>query len=400
MNTPWLHVIGIGEDGLVGLSAPARGALEGAVAIFGGARHLAMVESVAPGATRHAWPTPFAALIDDIRAHRPCQVAVLATGDPLWYSVGEQLATTFEPEEVAFYTQVSAFQIAAARMGWSLADCEMLTAHGRPVSQIMPYVAPAQRLLILTAGVDTPFVVASRLTEAGYGPSRLAVLTNMGGVEEMRFDGIAERWNTEVPALHTLAVECVAGPQAQALPRTGLPDAAFEHDGKMTKSEVRAVTLARLCPAAGALLWDIGCGAGSVAIEWMRGARRARAVGIEPNASRCATAARNAEALGAPGLQIISGRAPDALDGLEPPDAIFVGGGLSREVFERAWSALKPKGRLVANAVTLESEAMLLALQSEYGGELARLSVARADPVGHLTGWRPLMPVTQWSHSK
>lgn len=219
----------------------------------------------------------------------------------------------------------------------------------------------------------------------------------MNGADEARFEGTAADWSHTVPDFHTLAVECIAGEGAALLPRTGLPDDAFLSDGNMTKRETRAVTLAKLAPARGALLWDIGCGSGSVSIEWMRAARDARAIGIERRADRRDMAATNAVTLGAPALKLIDGEAPSALDGLPAPDAVFIGGGLTRAVFDTAWSALKPHGRLVANTVTLEGEAALLALHAEFGGELSRLSVERAKPVGRLHGWKPFMTVTQWS---
>ena len=226
----------------------------------------------------------------------------------------------------------------------------------------------------------------------------MTVLAAMGGENEQRFDGIAENWNHEVPAFNTLAVECIAAPDAALLPRVpGLSDKLFQSDGTMTKQEVRAATLAKLMPMRGALLWDIGCGSGSVAIEWMRAARYARAIGIEPRADRRAMAGANALALGAPKLQVIDGEVPQALDGLDKPDAIFIGGGLSEETVAASLAALRPLGRLVANAVTLESETQLIALHKQHGGELVKIMVHRAEPVGRLTGWRPAMPVTQWS---
>ena len=248
------------------------------------------------------------------------------------------------------------------------------------------------------ASADTPTQIARFLTERGFGKSRMTVLSSMGGKDEQRFDATAESWNHTVPAFNTLAVDCIAAPDAALLPRVpGLPDAMFQSDGTMTKQEVRAATLAKLMPMRGALLWDIGCGSGSVAIEWMRGARYTRAIGIEPRPDRRAMAAANALALGTPRLELIDGTVPQALTGLDAPDAIFIGGGLSVETFNAAWAALRPLGRLVANAVTLESEAILLELHKKHGGDLVKLSVARAEPVGPRTGWRPAMPVTQWS---
>lgn len=396
MPDAWLHIVGIGEDGMDGLAPATRAVLEAAEVIIGGDRHHRLSDSVT--AERLAWPHPFDALIDTLRAMRGRRVVVLATGDPLWFSVGARIGRSIPPGDIVYHPQLSAFQLAAARMGWSLADVETLTVHGRPVEQMIAFIQPDQRLLILTTGADTPGQIARFLSERGFGASPMTVLANMGGPEERRFDGTAESWDHVVPAFNTLAVDCVAAPDAALMPRVpGLADDLFQHDGTMTKQEIRAVTVAKLMPMRGALLWDIGTGCGSVAVEWMRAAHYARAIGIEPRADRRAMAAANALALGAPRLELIDGEAPAALEGLAAPDAIFVGGGLSREVFAAAWDALKPLGRLVANSVTLESEATLLALYKAHGGQLAKLSVARAEPVGGLTGWRPAMPVTQWS---
>ncbi len=396
MTGPWLHIIGIGEDGIDGLTPATRAVLQAAEVIIGGDRHHALSDSIT--AERLAWPHPFDALIDVLKGLKGRRVVVLATGDPLWFSVGARIGRSIPADEIVYHPQISAFQLAAARMGWSMADVETLTVHGRPVEQMIAFIQPDQRLLILTTGAQTPGQIARFLTERGFGRSPMTVLAAMGGGDEARFDGLAESWDHLVPAFNTLAVDCIAAPDAALLPRVpGLADELFLHDGTMTKQEVRAVTLAKLMPMRGALLWDIGTGCGSVAVEWMRAARYARAVGIEPRADRRAMAAANALALGTPKLALIDGEAPAALAGLEPPDAIFVGGGLSDAVFTVAWAALKPLGRLVANAVTLESEAVLMGLHATYGGQLVRLSVNRAEPVGSYRGWRAAMPVTQWS---
>jgi precorrin-6B C5,15-methyltransferase / cobalt-precorrin-6B C5,C15-methyltransferase len=394
--TPWLHIVGIGEDGLSGLSPATRAVVEAAEVIVGGERHHALADGI--GAERIAWPSPFDALIGTLRGLRGRRVVVLASGDPLWFSVGARIGRAIDPGEITYHPQVGAFQLAAARMGWSMADVETLTVHGRPVEQMIAFIQPDVRLLILTTGADTPGQIARFLDARGFGQSRMTVLAAMGGADEARFDGLAAGWDHVVPAFNTLAVECVAAPDAALLPRVpGLADELFQHDGTMTKQEVRAVTLARLMPMRGALLWDVGAGCGSVAVEWMRGARYARAIGIEPRADRRAMAAANALALGTPKLELIEGEAPGALVGLEAPDAIFIGGGLSEAVFEAAWGALKPLGRLVANAVTLESEAVLMRLHGAHGGQLVKLSVTRAEALGPYRGWSPLRPVTQWS---
>ena len=396
---PWLHIVGIGEDGMAGLAPATRAVVEAAEVIIGGARHHRLSDTLS--AERLDWPSPFDAVIGTLKGLRGRRVVVLATGDPLWFSVGARIGRSIDPGEITYHPQLSAFQLAAARMGWSMADVETLTVHGRPVEQMIAFIQPDARLLILTTGVETPGQIARFLSERGFGKSAMSVMAEMGGAQEARFDGVAESWNHVVPAFNTLAVECVAAPDAALLPRVpGLADDLFQSDGTMTKREVRAVTLAKLMPMRGALLWDVGTGCGSVAVEWMRAARYARAIGIEPRADRRAMAAANALALGTPKLELIDGEAPAAFAGLEAPDATFLGGGLSGEMYDAAWAALKPLGRLVANAVTLESEAVLIGLHERHGGDLVKLSVTRAEPLGAYRGWRPLMPVAQWSRVK
>ncbi|MEL6957837.1 MAG: precorrin-6y C5,15-methyltransferase (decarboxylating) subunit CbiE [Pseudomonadota bacterium] len=393
---PWLHIVGIGEDGLDGLTPATRTIVEAADVIVGGDRHHTLSDAVT--AERIAWPSPFDAMIDTLKSLKGQRVVVLVTGDPLWFSVGARIGRAIPPDEIVFHPQLSAFQLAAARMGWSLADVETLTVHGRPVEQMIAFIQPNQRLIVLTTGAETPAQIADFLTQRGYGGSTLTVLAAMGGEKEQRFDGTADGWSHNVPAFNTLCIDCLAAPDAALIPRVpGLADNLFQSDGTMTKQEVRAATVAKLMPMRGALLWDIGTGCGSVAIEWMRAARYARAIGIEPRADRRAMAAENALALGTPKLDLIDGSVPQALENLEAPDAVFIGGGLSEETFDAAWAALRPLGRLVANAVTLESEAQLIALHAKHGGDLVRLQIHRAEPVGNFSGWRPSMPVTQWS---
>lgn len=391
---PWLHIIGIGEDGMAGLAPAAIGLVESAEVIIGGDRHHKLSSGVK--AERVAWPSPFDAMIDKIRSFKGRRVVVLVSGDPLWYSVGARIGRAIDRHEICYHPQLSAFQLAACRMGWSLADVETLTIHGRPAEQIVSWFAPGQRLLVLTKDASSPDAVATLLCDHGYGNSRMSVLAAMGGRDEMRFDGIAESWNAMVPDLHTLAIECVGGPAARILPKTGLPDDVFCHDGKMTKQSVRAMTLARLAPQRGELLWDIGVGSGSVAIEWIRAARDARAIGIEPKAERRQFAALNALALGAPGLKLIDGSAPDALGDLERPDAIFIGGGASSALIDYCIEKLKPLGRLVVNAVTLESEALLFETYRKQGGELQRVNIQSVAALGSFTSWKSAIPVTQW----
>jgi precorrin-6Y C5,15-methyltransferase (decarboxylating) len=370
--------------------------VEAAEVVVGGERHLAMAPE---GAERIAWPSPWNAMETRLGALRGRRVAVLVTGDPVWFSGGVTVARAF-PGEAVIHPHPGAFTHAAARMLWRVEECECLSVHGRPLERVVPHLAPGGRLLLLAHGSGTAAELARLLVARGWGASRIAALSHMGGSEERRVEATAEDWAGETPALVTLAVDCVPGPGATVLPRTGLPDDAFQSDGTMTKREVRAATLAKLVPRPGALLWDVGLGSGSVAVEWMRAAKGARAVGVETRADRRAMAAANALALGVPELEIVAGEAPGALEGLPAPDAVFLGGGLSEAAFGVAWARLRPGGRLVANAVTLEGEAVMLALHARHGGELVRIAVSRAEPVGRLHGWRPAMAVMQWSLGK
>ena len=398
MTKPWLHIVGIGENGMAGLSPAARALVESAEVILGGDRHhdLAAVSK----AERISWPSPFDAMIDTIRDFKGRRVVILVSGDPLWYSVGARIGRSIDPSEIVYHPQLSAFQLAACRMGWSLPDVSTLTIHGRPAEQIIPWFSPDTKLLVLTKDKTSPARVAELLCCNGYENSRLHVLAAMGGKDEKRFDGVAKSWSQEVPDLHTLAIECIAGKGARIFPRTGLPDDAFAHDGNFTKQGVRAITLAKLAPQRGELLWDIGLGCGSVAIEWMRGAFEARAIGIEPRTERRTFAAQNALALGTPALKIVAGKAPHALKDLLPPDAVFIGGGIGEETLEFCLKQLKTHGRLVANAVTLEGEALLLAAYKKHGGELQRINLQKAAALGSFECWKSNLSVTQWSFNK
>lgn len=394
MTAPWLHVIGLGEDGWTGLAPAARAVLETADLIVGGDRHHALLPDL--GAARLTWPSPFHTCVDHLVARRGDRVAVVVTGDPLWYSAGALFQRHIPAAEITYHPQLSSFQWAAARLGWSLADLETLTIHGRPAEQILPFLAPGQRLLLLTRDGDSPVEVADLLRQAGYGPSVMTALIALGGPDEAQVTGTADDWGGPVADFHVLAIDLVAAPGTQPLPRIGLPDEAFQHDGKMTKRELRALTLAALSPWRGAHLWDIGAGCGSVGIEWMRGAPDATCDALEPLADRRAMAATNAQRLGAPRLALHEASAPEGLVGLRDPDAIFIGGGLSEAVIDHCLARLRPFGRLVANAVTLESEAILSAAQARHGGSLTRVQVARAEGIGRYRGWRSHMPVTQW----
>jgi precorrin-6Y C5,15-methyltransferase (decarboxylating) len=401
---PWLAVVGIGEDGLAGLSPAARTLIETAAVLVGGERHLAMLPSGDSGTQeRLRWSapcTPLAATVERIVRMRGRRVAVLTTGDPMHFGAGATLARHVAPEEMTIVPSPSAFSLAAARLGWPLDRVTTLSVHGRPIARIAPHIQPGARLLILTSNGETPREVAAILTERGFGESRMVALAHMGGAKEARTEAPAHDWSETVPDLNTLAVECVAAPGAVWHPRVGLADDAFQHDGKLTKREVRASAIAKLMPHPGALLIDIGAGCGSVAIEWMRAEPNARAIALEPRADRRAMAAANAAALGAPDLDIRDGTAPWALTDMPAADAVFVGGGVSEATIAAAGDRLKPGGRLVAHAVTLESEAVLLESFQHLGGDLTRLAVTHAEAIGGFHGWRPSMPVTQWAWVK
>ncbi len=393
----WLSVVGIGEDGAAGLSPAASRLVDNAEVLIGGARHLAMIAETK--AERLPWRTPLQDSLADIAARRGRRVVVLASGDPMWFGIGALLAEKFSPDEMQALPQAGAFSQAAARLGWPLAAVATVTIHGRPLETLALHLAPGARILALSENRHSPRQVAEYLAARGWGPSRLTVLEHLNGATERRLDGSAASWPHAPGAdLNTLAIVCEAGPDAAILPRVpGLPDHAFVHDGQLTKREIRAVTLAALVPLPGQTLWDVGAGCGSVGVEWMRAADRAAAVAIERDPARRDFIQRNAAALGVPALRIVDGTAPEALAGLPAPDAIFVGGGLSAPgVIETCRAALKPGGRLVANAVTLEGEAALVTLQARHGGSLTRIAVSRAESIGPFRGWRPSRPVTQW----
>jgi precorrin-6B C5,15-methyltransferase / cobalt-precorrin-6B C5,C15-methyltransferase len=397
----WLAVIGIGEDGIDGLSGAARALIKGAELLVGGERHLALVPASA--AARLAWRQPLGDTIDEIAQWRDRRVVVLASGDPLHHGVGVQLARRFGASDMIVVPQPSAFSLAAARMLWPLDACVSLSLHAKPIEALRLHLAPGARIFALSTDGDTPVQAAALLKESGWGPSAMTVFARMGGPRERRIDGTAATWPLgRVAALNTIAIDCRAGPGARPLSRlAGLPDDAFEHDGQLTKRVVRAATLAALAPLSGELLWDVGAGCGSVAIEWLRAGDGLRAIAIERDTMRCAVIARNAATLGVPALGVVHGAAPAALATLPAPDAIFLGGGVSdAALWEAAWLALAPGGRLVANAVTVEGEAHLLRWHALHGGALSRLAVAQAEPVGKYHGWRPHMAVTQLAIAK
>jgi precorrin-6Y C5,15-methyltransferase (decarboxylating) len=388
-------VVGIGADGWAGLGAGPRALLESAAVLIGSSRQLDLVPPVV-GQERRAWPSPLSLDLIEEYADRP--VVVLASGDPLLSGIGTTLVARYGAERVEVLPAVSSVALARARMRWSAEESEVLTLVGRPLERLVRLLAPGQRLLVLSADRTTPGRVAELLTDLGYGASRLTVLGDLGSDEETRHEGEAKAWSHPAPRLHVLAVDC-EGPSLGGW-TAGLPDDAYEHDGQLTKRDQRASALGRLAPQPRELLWDVGAGAGSVGIEWMRTHPTCRAIAVEADPDRAARIESNARRLGVPDLEVVTGRAPEALAGLAEPDACFVGGGGSREVLDLCRQRLRAGGRLVAHGVTLETEGILGDAHAEHGGELVRLSVERAEPLGGYRGWAPARAVVQWAWAK
>lgn len=397
VNGPWLQIIGIGEDGVEGLSPAARLMLERAPYVIGGARHLALARALIHG-DGSVWPSPFSGGVAQVLARRGQPTVVLASGDPFFFGVGSVLARHVPAHEMICVPSVSCISLACARLGWAQQDVRVLSLCGRPIETVAPFLQNGARLLILSADGTTPGTVARFLTAQGFGPSVVHVLEVLGGPDERVRSMTADADIPNTAALNLVAIDVVATSEARTLPLScGLDDNVFEHDGQITKREIRAVTLSSLAPRAGELLWDVGAGAGSVGIEWMLRGAGCRTIAIEQHDGRLARIRRNALVLGVPGLRCIAGRAPDILAGLEQPDAAFIGGGLTVPgCLETVWQALRPGGRLVANAVTLEGEQVLARACSELGGTLLRLGVERLDGVGRLHAFRPAMRVTQF----
>lgn len=395
--TPWLTVIGVGADGIAGLAPAARALLAAADIVVGSRRLLAGADL--PAREQHEWTSPLDDMLARIAAWRGRPVAVLATGDPMHFGIGCTLASRFPAGEMRVVPAPSAFSLAAARLGWALQETECLSLHGRPVELVVPALAPGARILALTGGAQTVREVAALMTARGLGASRLRVLEHMGGTSEravaLRAD---EVFGQVFDEFNLLAIECAADAGAALFARVpGLPDEAFRHDGQLTKREVRAITLAALAPWPGELLWDVGAGCGSVAIEWLRAARGGRALAFERDDARRAMIADNAVALGVPHLDVVAGAAPASLAGRAAPDAVFLGGGVADEaLFAACWAALRTGGRLVANAVTLEGEAALVSRAAHHGGELVRIDIARLERLGPHRALTPRRSVLQW----
>ncbi|MFC6081995.1 precorrin-6y C5,15-methyltransferase (decarboxylating) subunit CbiE [Sphaerisporangium aureirubrum] len=397
-----ITVVGIGADGWDGISTASRLAISAAEVLVGSPRQLDLIPPTP--AERLPLPSPLLpALPELLTAHEDQEVCVLASGDPMFFGIGATLARLLGPGALRVLPHVSSLSLACARLGWPVERVTPISLLGRPLAAVTATLQPGARVLVLSPDGGTPAEVAALLTGRGYGASTLTVLSDLGTPAETRVSGTAATWAHPATApLNVIAVECAPAGGTRPLPRTpGLPDDAFDHDGQITKREVRAVTLSRLAPMPGELLWDVGAGAGSVAIEWMRTHPTCAAIAVESHPARATRIRRNAEILGVPTLRLIESHAPEALAGLPAPDAVFVGGGTTTPgVLETSWHALRPGGRLVVNAVTLESEAVVTRWHAAHGGDLTRLSVHRASPIGGFTGWRAMMPVTIWATTK
>jgi precorrin-6B C5,15-methyltransferase / cobalt-precorrin-6B C5,C15-methyltransferase len=401
----WLSIVGIGEDGWDGLNGEAKRAVESAELLYGGARHLALVPTAGSSATRIPWPSPMNPAVQQIlteyRGKR--RVTVLASGDPMLHGVGVPLTRDLVATEFRVIPQVSAFSLACARLGWPVAETILITLVNRPVEQLLRHLYPGQRLVIFSEDGSTPATVARLLTESGYGSSKIDVFESLGGSAERNIRELASCWLSErCGKLNLMAVLCASDTKATPLALApGLPDDTFDTDGQLTKREVRAVTLARLAPLPNQTLWDVGAGTGSIGIEWMRLHSSCSCIAFEAREDRAARIRENASRLGVPNLTVIQGTAPATFAGLRSPDAIFIGGGVGNDdLFDACWAKLSSGGRLVANAVTLQGEASLIARHTLYGGDLMRMAVSRADLIGRFYGWRPMMPITQWTVTK
>ncbi len=394
-------VVGIGDDGWPGLTGEARAALRGAPVIAGGHRQLALLPELK--GRRVPLPSPLLPQLDELIAAHP-GLCVLASGDPMLHGIGATLARRLGPGRIRVLPAVSSVALACSRLGWAEHETDVVSVVSRPPEVILPAVQPGARVLVLCRDGGTPATLAALLADRGWAATRITVLEHLGGP--------AERARGPYPAgspdpgpfadLCVVALACEPDAAGSVLPRVaGLPDGAYETDGQLTRREVRALALAALAPGPGQLLWDVGAGSGSIGIEWMRADQRCRAVAVEVRPDRADRLERNATRLGVPGLKVIRGAAPDALAGLARPDAVFIGGGLTADrVLEACWEALPRGGRLVAHAVTLESEAVLHQWHRDAGGQMVKLAVSYQAPLGGFTTWRPALPVTQWQVTK
>jgi precorrin-6B C5,15-methyltransferase / cobalt-precorrin-6B C5,C15-methyltransferase len=394
-----IEVVGLSARGWQDLPERLRATIRYAEVLLGSRRHFNLIPSF-PDQQRLPWPTPLReglpTLLSQVGDRR---IVALASGDPLVAGIGSTLVDMLGADAVHIHPAVSSVALARARMGWPEETTELVRLRGGDLDGVRRYLFPGQRLIILSRDGDSPAEVAQLVTDAGYGDSTITVLGDLDTEAESRLDVMARDWTGRAPTLNVICVACAGAGSAASL-APGLPDDIFDHDGQLTKRDLRAAALARLMPRPGDLLWDVGAGAGSIAIEWLRSDPRCRAIAIERDGDRVKKIRGNAEALGVPGLDVLHGEAPDALTSLERPDAVFVGGGGTFETLEQAWSALRGGGRLVVHAVTQETEVIIVDCWRRYGGQLTRHSVEHLEPIGRYHGWRPARPVVQWSAIK
>jgi precorrin-6Y C5,15-methyltransferase (decarboxylating) len=394
-----IEVVGLSARGWSDLPERLRSLIRQADVLLGSPRHLGLIPQF-PDQQRLPLPSPLRkglpTLLSQVAGKR---IVVLASGDPLLAGIGSTLIETLGSSAVRIYPAVSSVALACARMGWSVESTQLVRLRGDDLDVVRRFLVPGRRLIILSRDSDSPAKVAQLLTHQGYGESVITVLGDLDTETESRIDVTARDWMGSAPALNLICVVC-AGSNAAASLAVGLPDQVFDHDGQLTKRDLRASALAHLMPRPGELLWDVGAGAGSIAIEWLRSDPSCRAIAVERNLDRVKRIRSNAEALGVPGLDVLHGEAPGALASLSKPDAVFVGGGATAETVERSWSALRPGGRMVVHAVTQETETILLDSWKRHGGELSRLSVERLEPIGRYHGWQPARAVVQWSSIK
>lgn len=390
MADPWLSIIGVGEDGPAGLTPASRDALESAEIVFGAPRHLALL-----GVAGQAWPVPFS--VEPLLAHRGRRVVALASGDPFWYGVGGTLSAVLTPDDWRVFPAASTFSLAAARLGWRIEEVTCIGLHAAPLTRLRPVLSRGERLICLLRDGAAVAEVAAYLTDHGFGPSQLHILQSLGGPREDCVNRTAQDIGAELfSAPVALGILVVGGP---GLPRTpGLEDALFDHDGQITKRAARALTLCALAPRAGEVLWDIGTGSGSISVEFLLAAAGTHSHALEADPTRAARARGNVARFGlAHRYHLTEARAPEGLAELPDPDVVFVGGGASDALFLVLWQRLKSGSRLVANAVTLESEALLIQWHGTQGGSLLRIELADAAPLGQKRGWQPQRPLVQWS---
>lgn len=392
---PWLTIVGVGEDGPDGLSSASCEALRSAEVVIGADRHLAVAGEIK--GERIAWPVPFADGVEKLLALRGRRVVMLASGNPFWYGAGSVVTQHLSEDEWQVLPAPSVFSLAAARLGWSLEKTGCFGLHAAPFARLRPHLAKGTRAIVLVRDGKAVGCLAKYLAGAGFGGSKMHVLEALGGPRERVRQSMADEMTFDDVA-HPVAVGIVFEGDGTPVPRvSGLPDDLFEHDGQITKHQVRALTMSALAPVAGEHLWDVGAGSGSISIEWLLSHPSCRATAIEAHPDRAARARRNAAQLGVDHLRVVNGEAPEALAGLEHPDAVFIGGGLSQELVDVLWRQLEPGCRVVVNAVTLESEALLAAWHARVGGSLTKISLSEAGPLGSKRGWQTAYPVTQWS---